>query len=46
MGITPAEALGALRLSFGALSEHGHGELAAEAVARCAAHLRRAGAVV
>jgi cysteine desulfurase len=46
MGVTSAEALGALRLSFGALSEDGHGAVAAEAVARCAALLRGAGAVV
>ncbi len=46
MGIGPVEARGALRLSFGSLSEPGHGALAADAVARCAALLRRAGAVV
>ena len=46
MGVTAEEARGALRLSFGALSEPGHGELAADAVARCAALLRRASAVV
>jgi cysteine desulfurase len=46
MGVTPEQALGALRLSFGMLSEQGHGRLAAEAVVRGAAHLRRAGAVV
>jgi cysteine desulfurase len=46
MGVTPAEALGALRLSFGALSENGHGAVAAGAVAAAAALLRRAGAVV
>jgi cysteine desulfurase len=46
MGIAPEGARGALRLSFGALSEDGHGALAAAAVARCAALLRRASAVV
>jgi cysteine desulfurase len=46
MGITPEGARGALRLSFGALSEDGHGVLAADAVARCAGLLRRASAVV
>ena len=46
MGVTAAEALGALRLSFGALSEDTHGVAAAEAVARCAVQLRHAGAVV
>jgi cysteine desulfurase len=46
MGITPGEALGALRLSFGALSEDGHGVLAAGAVVRCTELLRRASAVV
>jgi cysteine desulfurase len=46
MGIEPARALGALRLSFGALSGAGDGVAAAEAVARCCAHLRRAGAAV
>jgi cysteine desulfurase len=46
MGISPAGALGALRLSFGALSEDGHGIGAAEAVARCARQLRRASAAV
>jgi cysteine desulfurase len=45
MGVTPEQARGALRLSFGALSEDGHGVLAAEAVARCAELLRRASAV-
>jgi cysteine desulfurase len=46
MGISPAEALGALRLSFGALSEAGDGVAAAEAVERSAAALRRASAAV
>ena len=46
MGIGPDQARGALRLSFGMLSEPGHGELAATAVAACAALLRRASAVV
>ena len=46
MGVTPEAAQGALRLSFGALSEDGHGVLAADAVARCAELLRRASAVV
>jgi cysteine desulfurase len=46
MGITSDRARGALRLSFGALSEPGHGVLAAGAVVRCAELLRRAGAVV
>jgi len=46
MGVTPDAARGALRLSFGALSEGDHGQLAADAVARCAALLRRASAVV
>jgi cysteine desulfurase len=46
MGVTPAAARGALRLSFGALSEDDHGTLAAAAVASCAALLRRASAVV
>jgi cysteine desulfurase len=46
MGVTADQARGALRLSFGALSEHGHGALAADAVAACAELLRRAGAVV
>ena len=46
MGVAADEARGALRLSFGALSEDGHGVLAADAVARCAALLRRASAVV
>jgi cysteine desulfurase len=46
MGVGAAEARGALRLSFGALSDAGDGELAAGAVARCAALLRRASAVV
>ena len=46
MGVAPDAARGALRLSFGALSEDGHGALAADAVARCAALLRRASAVV
>ena len=46
MGVTADEARGALRLSFGALSEDGHGVLAAGAVVRCAQLLRRASAVV
>jgi len=46
MGVTPDAARGALRLSFGALSASEHGPLAAAAVARCAALLRRASAVV
>jgi cysteine desulfurase len=46
MGVAPELALGALRLSFGALSEAGDGVAAAELVARCASALRRAGAVV
>ena len=46
MGVSPDAARGALRLSFGALSEDGHGVLAADAVARCAELLRRASAVV
>ncbi|MDX6627886.1 MAG: cysteine desulfurase [Gaiellales bacterium] len=46
MGISPEGARGALRLSFGALSEDGHGLLAAGAVARCATQLRRASAAV
>jgi cysteine desulfurase len=46
MGVTPDEARGALRLSFGMLSESGHGAAAADAVVRCAAQLRRASAVV
>ena len=40
MGVTPDAARGALRLSFGALSEDGHGVLAADAVARRAELLR------
>ena len=36
MGVTTDQARGALRLSFGALSEDGHGVLAAGAVVRCA----------
>jgi cysteine desulfurase len=46
MGVAPDAARGALRLSFGALSESDHGSLAAAAVVRCAALLRRASAVV
>ena len=46
MGIAPARALCALRLSFGALSQEGDGAAAADAVARCSALLRRASAVV
>jgi cysteine desulfurase len=46
MGVTAEEARGALRLSFGSLSESGHGPAAAAAVARSAAALRRTGAVV
>jgi cysteine desulfurase len=46
MGITPEQARGALRLSFGALSEDGHGVIAAGAVVRSAELLRRASAVV
>jgi cysteine desulfurase len=46
MGIAPDAARGALRLTFGALSDDGHGVLAADAVARCAELLRRASAVV
>lgn len=46
MGIEGERARGALRLSFGALSEDSHGPLAAGAVARCSELLRRAGAVV
>ena len=46
MGVTPDEARGALRLSFGMLSESDHGAAAADAVVRCAAQLRRASAVV
>ena len=46
MGIAPARALCALRLSFGALSQEGDGAAAADTVARCSALLRRASAVV
>jgi cysteine desulfurase len=46
MGVTADQARGALRLSFGALSEGAHGLLAAGAVVRCAELLRRASAVV
>jgi cysteine desulfurase len=46
MGITPEGARGALRLSFGALSDEAHGTLAARAVMRSAELLRRASAVV
>jgi cysteine desulfurase len=46
MGVTPEGARGALRLSFGMLSEDRHGLAAADAVVRCAATLRRASAVV
>jgi cysteine desulfurase len=46
MGITGEQARGALRLSFGALSEQEHGVLAAGAVVRSAELLRRASAVV
>jgi hypothetical protein len=46
MGVTLETARGALRLSFGSLSEDGHAVLAADAVARCAELLRRASAVV
>jgi cysteine sulfinate desulfinase/cysteine desulfurase-like protein len=46
MGIPPERARGALRLSFGSLSDEGHGALAAGAVERCAAQLRRASAAV
>lgn len=46
MGISPECALGALRLSFGALSEDDHGVLAAIAVERCVTQLRRASAAV
>jgi cysteine desulfurase len=46
MGMTAGEARGALRLSFGALSEDAHGTLAAGAVLRSAELLRRASAVV
>jgi cysteine sulfinate desulfinase/cysteine desulfurase-like protein len=46
MGVTPADALGALRLSFGSLSEDGHGVLAADAVGRCVTQLRRVSAAV
>jgi cysteine sulfinate desulfinase/cysteine desulfurase-like protein len=46
MGVTAEEARGALRLSFGALSEDDHGTLAAGAVVRSAELLRRASAVV
>ena len=46
MGVTPEGAMGALRLSFGMLSGAGHGLAAADAVASCAAQLRRASAVV
>jgi cysteine desulfurase len=46
MGVTADHARGALRLSFGALSESEHGLIAAEAVVACAELLRRASAVV
>jgi cysteine desulfurase len=46
MGVTADQARGALRLSFGALSEVDHGVVAAGAVMRCAALLRGASAVV
>jgi cysteine desulfurase len=46
MGITGERARGALRLSFGALSEDDHGPIAAGAVVRSAELLRRASAVV
>jgi cysteine desulfurase len=46
MGISREAALGALRLSFGALSDDTHGVAAAEAVARCGVQLRRAVAAV
>jgi cysteine desulfurase len=46
MGISPDQARGALRLSFGALSDAGHGAIAADAVARSSELLRRASAVV
>jgi cysteine desulfurase len=46
MGVAPEAALGALRLSFGALSDESHGVSAAEAVARCALQLRHAAAAV
>jgi cysteine desulfurase len=46
MGVSAEAARGALRLSFGALTEPGHGELAAAAVARATALLRHASAVV
>ncbi len=46
MGVTPDAARGALRLSFGALSEDDHGLVAAEAVVACVELLRRASAVV
>ena len=45
MGISPDAARGALRLSFGSLSASDHGPLAADAVVRCAALLRRASTV-
>jgi len=46
MGISPEGALGALRLSFGALNDDGQGVLAASAVERCASQLRRASAAI
>ena len=46
MGVPAEAARGALRLSFGALSDAEHGALAAAAVARCSQLLRRASAVV
>jgi cysteine desulfurase len=45
MGVSPEQARGALRLSFGALSDAGHALLAADVVAGCSALLRRASAV-
>jgi cysteine desulfurase len=46
MGVAPDAARGALRLSFGALSEDDHGPVAAGAVVACFELLRRASAVV
>jgi cysteine desulfurase len=46
MGVAPDAARGALRLSFGALSEDDHGPVAAGAVVACVELLRRASAVV
>jgi cysteine sulfinate desulfinase/cysteine desulfurase-like protein len=44
--VSPERARGALRLSFGALSDEEHGVIAAAAVARSCELLRRASAVV